>query len=84
MGQVSVTLNGRTYRLQCGKGEERRLIELATYVTRRAEAVAEEFQALGDDRIMLLTAILIADELWQARAQLAELERASPRLAGKQ
>ena len=32
MGQVSVTLNGRTYRLECGEGEETHLIALAEYL----------------------------------------------------
>ena len=32
MGQVSVALNGRTYRLECSEGEESHLIELAEYL----------------------------------------------------
>jgi cell division protein ZapA len=80
MGQVTVTLNGRTYTLSCLDGEEPRLIELATYVKERAEAVTEEFQQVGDDRVLLMTAILIADELAQARSEQAQV--ASARSAG--
>ncbi len=68
MGQVSVTLNGRTYSLRCTDGEEARLIELATYVKVRAEALAQEFGQVGDDRVLLMAAIMIADELWLARS----------------
>ena len=32
MGQVSVTLNGRTYRLECDEGEEAHLIALSEYL----------------------------------------------------
>jgi len=71
MGQVAVTINGRTYTLRCTDGEEARLIELAGYVKDRADALAEEFRSdvglMSDDRLLLLTAILIADELWQVR-----------------
>jgi len=68
MGQVAVTLNGRTYTLRCADGEEARLIELAAYVTQRAESLAGEFGPMGDDRLLFMTALLLADELWQARA----------------
>ena len=74
MGQVTVTVNGRTYRLQCGDGEERRLIELATHVGNRIDGLAAEFGPVGDDRLLLMTALLVADELWDARERLAQLE----------
>lgn len=74
MGQVTVTVNGRTYRLQCGDGEERRLIELATHVGNRIDGLAAEFGQVGDDRLLLMTALLVADELWDARERLAQLE----------
>ena len=71
MGQVAVTINGRTYTLRCTDGEESPLVELAAYVKDRADALAEEFRSdvglMGDDRLLLLAAILIADELWEAR-----------------
>lgn len=74
MGQVAVTINGRTYTLRCTDGEEARLIELAGYVKDRADALAEEFRSdtglMSDDRLLLLAAILIADELWEARDAL--------------
>jgi cell division protein ZapA len=75
MGQVAVTINGRTYTLQCTDGEEARLAELAGYVRTRADVLAAEFRSegrpIGDDRLMLLTALLLADELWEAREQAA-------------
>jgi cell division protein ZapA len=67
MGQVSVTLNGRTYSLRCADGEESRLLQLAAFVTRRADALVDEFGMAGDDRVLLLAAIMIADELMQAK-----------------
>ena len=67
MGQVTVTLNGRTYSLQCADGEEGRLIQLAGLVKRRADAVVEEFGQVGDDRVLLMAALMIADELLPAQ-----------------
>ncbi|HEX6609243.1 MAG TPA: cell division protein ZapA [Hyphomicrobiaceae bacterium] len=74
MGQVTVTVNGRTYRLQCGAGEEQRLIELATHVGNRVDGLAAEFGAIDDTRLLLMAALLVADELLDARARLAGLE----------
>jgi cell division protein ZapA len=75
MGQVAVTINGRTYTLKCADGEESRVTGLATYVKGRIDALAEEFRSehgpIADDRVLLLTAILIADELWESRDAVA-------------
>jgi cell division protein ZapA len=72
MGQVAVTLNGRSYRFDCGEGEEVRLAELAAFVKGRVEEIGRQFGNAGDERILLMAALLIADELWDARVALAE------------
>lgn len=72
MGQVAVNLNGRNYRFDCGDGEEPRLKELAAYVKNRFDSLAREFGNVGEDRLMLMAALLIADELWDARAALGD------------
>ena len=72
MGQVAITLNGRSYRFDCGDGEEARLAELAAFVKGRVEEIGRQFGNAGDERILLMAALLIADELWDARVALAE------------
>jgi cell division protein ZapA len=74
MGQVTVTLNGRTYRLRCGEGEEARLLQLAEHLERRIDALAAEFGQVGDERLLLMAALLITDELWDMRERLQEIE----------
>ena len=73
MGHVAVTLNRRTYRLQCGDGEEQRLLGLTAHVRGKLDALTAEFGQVGDDRLLLLAALQIADELWDAREQVAAL-----------
>ncbi|HEX4892400.1 MAG TPA: cell division protein ZapA [Hyphomicrobiaceae bacterium] len=70
MGQVTITLNGRSYRLRCGDGEEKRLLELAEHVDDRLASLVAEFGQVGDERLLLMTALMIADELFDARAAL--------------
>jgi len=73
MGQVAINLNGRLYRFDCGDGEEPRLEELAAFVKGRLDALSQEYGNVGDDRLMLTAALLITDELLDARAALEEL-----------
>ncbi len=74
MGQVSVTLNGRTYRLRCEDGEEQRLFALAEHVREKVDQLVRDFGQIGDDRLLLMASLLVADELFEARERLAALE----------
>jgi cell division protein ZapA len=66
MGQVAITVNGRCYRFDCGDGEESRLQELADYVKSRMEALSSEHGNVGEERLLLMAALTITDELWDA------------------
>ena len=70
MGQVAINVNGRSYRFDCGDGEEARLKELAASVKGRVDTLVREYGSVGDERLMLMAALLITDELWDARAAL--------------
>jgi cell division protein ZapA len=72
MGQVVVNVNGRSYRFDCGDGEEARLNELAAYVKARIDALTRQYGHVGAERLMLMAALLITDELMDARAAVAE------------
>lgn len=67
MAQVTITLNNRTYRLACNDGEEKRLQSLAQDVKSRVEKLAREFGQPADERLLLMAAVLLADELWDLR-----------------
>jgi cell division protein ZapA len=69
MAEVAITVNGRSYRFACGDGEEARLKELAAYVKSRMDGIKREHSgSISDDRLLLMTALLIADDLWDATA----------------
>jgi cell division protein ZapA (FtsZ GTPase activity inhibitor) len=73
MGQVTITLNSRTYRLSCNDGEEARLIQLADELRSRVDNIIAEYGHAGDDRLLLMAALLALDELFDLKARLAEL-----------
>lgn len=74
MGQVTITLNNRTYRLSCGPGEEARLRELADHLGLRIERLAMDFGQHGDERLLVMAALLATDELLDAKSRLAAAE----------
>ena len=74
MGQVSVTLNGRTYRLECGEGEETHLIALAEYLGSHVDTMRRKFGQVGDDRLILMASLVVTDELWELRRQVQEMK----------
>ena len=67
MGQVTVSLNGRSYRLACDDGEEDRLRALADQVRQKLDAVTKEFGQVGDTRLMVMAALMLADDLLDAQ-----------------
>jgi cell division protein ZapA len=76
MGQVSVVLNGRTYRLECGEGEESHLIALTEYLGTHVEDMKRKFGQVGDDRLILMASLLITDELWELKREMEQLKSA--------
>ncbi len=63
MGQVSVTFNNQEHHLACQDGGEERLAMLADYIEERAQSLVGRMGPVGDTRLLLMTAIMIADEL---------------------
>lgn len=70
MTQVAVNVNGRMYRLRCAAGQEDRLVDLASFVKGKLDGLFAEHGNVGDERVMLMAAIMIADELFDVRAEL--------------
>ncbi|GLK78599.1 cell division protein ZapA [Methylopila turkensis] len=74
MPQVTVTIGGRDYKMACGEGEEEHLLALGRLVDERHSGLKRSFGEVGDVRLSVMTAIMIADELDAAGKRHAELE----------
>ena len=74
MTTVAVVIAGRSYRMACGEGEEGHLQSLARHVDQTLAQLRKGFGEIGDQRLTVMTAITIADELHDARARVAALE----------
>lgn len=74
MTQISVTIAGHIYRMACAAGEEEHLQELARQIEERFEMLRQNFGEIGDQRLTIMAAISVADELAEARLQITALE----------
>jgi cell division protein ZapA len=84
MAQVAVTIGGRTYRLACNEGEEEHLEALAREVDNKFDTIHKSFGEIGDQRLIVMAALTIADELAEARARIAALEAEAGRGADRE
>lgn len=80
MADVNISINGRIYEIGCDNGQEGRIVDLAAYVDQRLQAIARSGAAYNDAHLMVLTTLVLADEIFEARKQA---ESAQPAEAGK-
>ena len=85
MPQVVVEINGRSYTLQCGDGQEEHLRRLARMVDDEVAAIRETAGPLGDIRLLIMASLVLADRIHELQQQLAaagnaDAEKAAERL----
>jgi cell division protein ZapA len=67
MGQVSVDIGGRNYSLSCRDGDEAHLQELAGGIADKAEGLTQSLGPMSEPRLLLMAALMVADELHDVR-----------------
>lgn len=68
MGQVSVAIGGRTYKLSCSDGEEGHLTALAGHLAAKADELTAAIGTMAEPRLLLMAGLQVADELFAVRA----------------
>src|SRR5262245_44171242 len=74
MAQINVEVNGRPYAVGCEDGQEAHLIELARMFDKQVRQVSQDMGQLGDSRLFLMGALLLADELADLKGRMAGLQ----------
>jgi len=74
MNFVNVTIGGRQYRLACEPGQEQRLTKLASNLEDLVGQLRGKFGEVGDQRLIVMAALTLADELYDARQKISRLE----------
>ena len=75
MSQVTVTINGRQFRMACEDGQENHLQRLAADLDQRIERLRKSFGEIGDTRLTVMAALTVADELGETGAKLRQMEQ---------
>src|SRR5581483_10187482 len=82
MGQVSITIRGRAYQIACDDGQEAHLARLGRYLDQRAEQIASSSRtSVGDALLLVMTALVVADELSDTIAELESVNAPSAKTA---
>ena len=74
MGQVNATIAGRQYRLACEDGQEDHLLALAKDIDTRIIDLRRKFGEIGDTRLTVMAALMLADEMTETRQKFRVLE----------
>ena len=73
MAEITLTINGRSFGISCDNGQEQRVIELGHYVDARLKDISRAGAANNESHLLVLTALMLADEIFDQRDELGEL-----------
>lgn len=74
MALVNATIAGRQFRLACEDGQEEHLQALAKEIDQRVIDLRAKFGEIGDTRLTVMAALMVADDLSDAHRKIRRLE----------
>jgi cell division protein ZapA len=74
MAQVTVTIDGKAYRMACEEGQEDHLSDLAAKFDQYVGHLKAQFGEIGDLRLTVMAGIMVMDELSEVDRRLKSLE----------
>ena len=74
MSQVIATIAGRQFRLACEDGQEDHLQALAKDIDQRIIDLRRKFGEIGDTRLTVMAALMVADQFAEAMHKMRRLE----------
>lgn len=87
MGKVQVEINQKLYPVGCEDGQDRRVLELGRMLDAHVTQLVSDLGQISELKLMLMGALMLADELVEAREKLdrgeAELARLRSREAAR-
>ena len=72
MAEGDIRINGRPYRMACEDGQEPHLNALAQNLDQRVGELVGQVGQIGDARLLVMAALMIADEAHELRVELDE------------
>lgn len=82
MAQVTVTIDGKAYRMACEEGQESHLMDLAVRFDGYVGHLKGQFGEIGDLRLTVMAGIMAMDELSDLGRRMKALETEMESLRG--
>lgn len=74
MPQVTVSIDGKAYRMACDEGQEQHLMDLAANFDRYVTHLRNSFGEIGDQRLTVMAGIMVMDELVELQKRVKGME----------
>ena len=75
MAQVTIRINGYAYQVGCEDGQEHHLEAMAREVEQRIDGIRVSAGPASESRMLVLAALMLADELHDRRRDFDEVRR---------
>ena len=69
MPQLAVTINGKTFNINCPEGEEASILSLADHVNNTIQKVAPKCKSMNESALLSFTLLSMADEVMQLKSE---------------
>lgn len=83
MAQVTITINSRDYAIACGDGQEAHILKLARLLDDKAKLLTKSVGQINENMLLAMTALLLADELEDAKKGIVPQVVAEPQIVEK-
>ena len=74
MAQIDIQIHGKSYGIACDDGQEERVVELGQVIDSKVREIAQAgLGTRNDSHALVLTALMMADEIEDLRSQVAQV-----------
>jgi len=80
LAQVTVTINGKNYKVACDNGEEEHLKKLGIVLNDRVKEIANKVGQVDEARLLVMASLLLTDELSDVYSELEQIRTTGAQL----
>lgn len=75
MAEITVNINGKSYRIGCDPGEEQRVLELGAHIDRHVTHLANAGSVASEAHFLVLAGIMVCDEMMESQKALSKMQQ---------
>lgn len=77
MADVTISVHGKSYTINCDAGQERRVRDLGHFMDQRITDVAKTGGVIAENQLLVLAGLMMADEIFELHEALTEAQKHS-------